>query len=91
MPTTVVLTDVIFAESPSTKIRVRWGDGTESEYSSLEGLINSVVELDQDELFAKNLALGWVLARSADLSNIATIRNKDFTFDLSNPSPIRVQ
>lgn len=88
MPTTVVLTEVI---DHGNYIEVRWGDGTGRYYSDISKITELVTSHDNNEELTKDLAIAWALARSPDLSTIATIANKNFTFNMSNPNPIRVQ
>jgi len=89
MATTVVLTDVV--KTTGGRVRVIFGDGTVLEFSDLAHLTEEVLETDQDAHLVRMMALGWILARQPTLDNIAPIRDKNFTFDLSNPSPIKVQ
>lgn len=87
MATTVVLKDVIKSGSI---VRIRFASGFEYEFSSLEQLTEWVSEVDTTDVVQK-LCVAWAQARSADLSNIATIRNKDFIFDPAAANMIRVQ
>ena len=90
MAVTVSLTSVVKAAAPSTKVTVNWADGTGQEFGSLVDLQRYLNEF-VDATLAKSFCLGYLMARSADLSNIASVAGKNFTIDLSNPSPIRVQ
>lgn len=67
-----------------------FSDGTSLEFHDLESLIpymNDVSNVDNTKI----ICIAYLLARSPDLSNTASVLNKDFIFDLSSPSPIRVQ
>lgn len=87
---TVTLVSVRFDDPPSTTVRVRWSDGTESEYPSLSAIESQAASVQTSDL-AKVMCLAYAKARSADLSNIASVANKDFILDLSAPQPIKVQ
>jgi hypothetical protein len=91
MASTVVLTAVVKAEAPSTACYVRFNDGTELEFANLATLQEWARQPDTDLSLTRKLCVAYALGRSSDLSNIASVRNKDFTFDLTNNSPIRVQ
>ena len=88
MPSTVVLTQVI---KSGEKVFVRWEGGDETEFASLAALTEDVREADNDIDLTRRMALSWILARQPTLDNIAPIQNKDFSFDLSSPNPIKVQ
>lgn len=87
--TTVVLTAVI--KDPDGRVRVRFADGSEREFGSLAMLRSVVLRRDQDVGLTQDLCLAYALARSADLSNVNSVANKSFIFDLSVAQPIKVQ
>lgn len=91
MATTVVLTNVVRDPAPSTVVRAQFSDGFELEFTDLEHLRLTVTGYDTDQTLTRHLCLAYTLARSSDLSNVSTVRNKNFTFDLSSNNPIRVQ
>jgi hypothetical protein len=91
MATTVVLTSVVKEAAPSTRVLVRFADGTELEFASMADLVASATEPDTSVSLTQRLCLAYTLARSADLSNLASTANKSFTFDLTSNNPIRVQ
>jgi hypothetical protein len=91
MASTVVLTEVVKAAAPSTACYVRFNDGTELEFASLGALQEWARQPDLDIGLTRRLCVAYALGRSADLSNTASVRNKDFTFDLTNNSPIQVR
>ncbi len=88
MPSTVVLTEVF--KPANGKVFVRYADGTELEFSSLAALEQELEEIDSNAGMTQMMALGWIHARQPLLNNINPIKDKDFTYDLSNPNPIRV-
>ena len=88
MASTVVLADVI---KYPTYLEVIWGDGNSTIYNDVEELSADALAVDTDQDLVKKLCLAYLLARSPQLTNIATVKNKDFIFDLSAPQPIKVQ
>lgn len=89
MATTVVLTDVVVL--PDGKVIVKFSDGSANEYADIQSLKDSVLGRDVDEGLTKDLCIAYTLGRSPDLSNIASTKNKNFTFDLTQNTCIRVQ
>jgi len=89
MATTVILRDVI--KQVNGTVLVNFEGGSQLEFTSLAALQEWARQADASVDLTQQLCVAYALARSADLSNVATVRNKDFTFDLSVNSPIRVQ
>lgn len=89
MATTVVLTAVV--KEAGGRCRVQFSDGSELEFNTLEEAKAWAREPDTDIFLTKRLCLAYALGRSEDLSNINSVKDKNFTFDLTNNSPIRVQ
>lgn len=82
-----VLTNVIITDG---RYRITFADGVEFEFNSLADIRSWLQDVDTIENTRK-CCVAYLKARSADLSNVANVRNKTFTFDLSLSSPIRVQ
>lgn len=91
MATSVTLTSVVKEPAPSTRVLVNFADGTSFEFVSLADLADWARSEDMDVRLTKQLCVAYALARSADLSSVASVANKNFTFDLTNNQPIRVQ
>jgi hypothetical protein len=91
MATTVSLTGVVFDPAPATSLSVQFSDGTGYQFNDMNHLRSIITGLDSDPDFTRKLCLAYLLARSPDLSNVASVKNKSFIFDLSSPSPIKVQ
>lgn len=89
MPTTVRI--ISKTDRGDGGIQIEFQGGRGRTFSDLADLQSQVLGNDDDLDLTQELCLAWWLARSADLSNEAVIMNKDFTFDLSNANPIRVQ
>jgi len=89
MPTTVVMTDLVI--HPSGNIDVVWNDGSTSQYPDLAMLSEQVTKHDNNQDLVKAMAIGWLLARQPTLSPITVLKDKNFTFDLSDPNPIKIQ
>lgn len=87
MPSTVVLTSVTRS---GEKVFVNFADGTQLEYESLQALTDALAELDTDVDKTRLMALGWIRLRQPTLEDVSQIAGRDFTFDLSSTSPIRV-
>lgn len=90
MATTVVLTNVIKEPPPSTRYLIDFSDGTQHEFADLAELTEWARRPDGDPESVQKICIAYALARSNDLSNVSTVLNKDFTFDLSAPSAIKV-
>jgi hypothetical protein len=86
MPT-VTLTDAI-ARQDGTFL-VKWADGSETELASPSQIDDLAQFFDEER--TKVACLAYLRARSPNLTNLASVRNKDFIFDLSAQSPIKVQ
>lgn len=69
---------------------LRFASGTEYEFDSLEAIAAYAEEIQTVDN-AEKLAIAYWLARDDDLSNINIILGKKLTFDVSQPSPIKVQ
>lgn len=91
MATTVTLVSVVKEPAPSTRVLVTFDDGTGFEFASLADLTDWARSADVDVRLTKQLCLAYALARSSDLATVASVANKNFTFDLANNQPIRVQ
>lgn len=89
MATQVILRSVI--KQPDGKVFVNFDNGSQREFTSIADLQAWARKPDTDVDLTEQLCIAWAVARSPELSNIATIQNKTFTFDLSAPNPIRVQ
>lgn len=89
------MTRVIKDSAPSTACRVRFSDGSEREYPSLQALQDDIRQLDDNGPVARDIAqrmcIAFALARSPTLDNVGTIRDRAFNLDLANATPIRVQ
>jgi hypothetical protein len=94
MATTVVLSNVIKEPAPSTRCRVQFTDGTELEFGTLAELREWALGIDSGPMGAeltRRMCLARLLALSPELTNINQIQGKNFTFDLTNAQPVRVQ
>ena len=89
MATTVVMTDLVI--QPGGYIDVVWNDGSTSQYQNLDRLTEQVTQHDNNQDLTKAMAVAWLLARQPTLSPITVLQNEDFTFDLSDPNPIKIQ
>lgn len=89
MPTTVQIASK--TDLAGGGIQIEFSDGHGLTFQSLQEIEQNIAVYDNDEDLTKFLCISWWLARSSDLSNTAVIVGKNFTFDLSNANPIRVQ
>lgn len=89
MATTVVLTDVVL--HPEGHVEVRWADNTGETFANIEAMRQHISQYDSDVDLTKALCMAFLMARSSDLTNTSPVRNRNFTFDLTHNSPIRVQ
>jgi hypothetical protein len=89
MATTVVLR--AFTKLANGTVSATFGDGSVMIFESLQQLLDGCRDVDLDQDLVKRLCLAYAAARSADLSNVASVLNKNYTFDLSAAQPIRVQ
>jgi hypothetical protein len=88
MAVTVVPTKIqVF---PAGYIDVMFSDSVGMTFNSLQELREYVQPRDRDRQLAKDLALGWILARQPSLTNVSAIIGKQFIFDLANAAPIRI-
>jgi hypothetical protein len=88
MPTTIILVKVV--TRPDNSIYVEYSDGQGAVYNSLEDMAIAVTSIDDNSDFTKNLLLAFLLRRSPNLSNLSSVLNRQFTFDLSANNPIRI-
>jgi hypothetical protein len=70
---------------------IRYGDGTELEFASIEEAVAWARSADTNIDMTRRMCAAYAEARSTNWANIAPVANKTFTFDLSAPSPIKVQ
>lgn len=92
MATTVVLTSVVKPAQPGPVYAyVNFADGTQLEFASLADLTAWAQEPDGSVGLTQRLCVAYALARSSDLSNVASVAGKNFIFDLSAAAPIKVQ
>lgn len=95
MPSSVVITERIF--HPNGHLEIQFEDGTTITWEgattdeSLALCQRDIDELDSNTEQTRFMAIGWIKSRQPDLSNMAPIQNKTFSYDLSNPNAIRVQ
>lgn len=89
MPTTVVLRDVL--KPSSGKIFVNFDGGTQLEFGSIEECREWALEPDEDVDLAQRMCLAYAYKRSDDLSNINSVKDKNFEVDFSAGSVIRVR
>lgn len=89
MPTTVTLTDVL--KPAGGRIYINFADGTQLEFNSLADVQAWATEADLNRTLVQQFCVAFAMARSADLNNIAIVKNKNFTLDLSDNAPIKVQ
>jgi len=91
MATTVVLTDVILGPP----VRVKFSDGTEFEFSSVDELNNWVDAMDDPDQEgsdnARRMCIAYLRKRSATYSQLNSVKDKNFIFDLGHAQVIRVQ
>jgi hypothetical protein len=90
MPTTVVLTDIVFDAAPSTVVRVRWSDGSELEFNHIDNVRQWYSQPEEDIDLTRKLCVAYAAARSFDFANLATVKDKPFTIDMSANNPIKV-
>lgn len=88
MATTVVLTKV--EKRANGSVYVEFGDGSGIIYPHLDDLKLDARAPDTNVDLTKKLVLAYALARSENLTNVASIQGKQFIFDLTNNNPIRV-
>lgn len=89
MATQVILRSVV--KQASGTVLVNFDSGNQREFSSMADLQEWARSPDTSVDLTEQLCTAWAVARSPELTNIATIQNKTFTFDLSSPNPIKVQ
>ena len=91
MATTVSLISVVREPAPSTRVLVNFADGSQLDFPDLASLVAWAQQADQSRDLTQQMCVAYAAARSPDLSNVASVSGKNFTFDLSAPSPIKVQ
>lgn len=85
---TVVLTSV--TTDQDGKVRIRFDNGAELEFNSLAEVQAWALLPDTSVDLTQQLCVAYAINRSPDLSNLASVQGRTFTFDLSNNNPIRV-
>ena len=83
-----VLSNVI--KNADGSCRIQFADGNEFSFNSLADIAAWIADVDGLDNTRK-VCVAFLKARSSDLTNLATVRNKTFTFDLTAPAPIKVQ
>jgi hypothetical protein len=72
------------------RVYANFADGNSLEFQNLENLKTHIDQLvDQHQVMI--MCLAWALARSADLSNINTVKDKKFVVDFSVANPVQVK
>ena len=72
------------------RVYANFADGNSLEFQSIANLKEHVDQL-VDQHQAMIMCLAWALARSADLSNINTVKDKRFVVDFSASNPVQVK
>jgi len=76
---------------PDGRVSIMFADGFGQEFSSLAEFQAWATQIDTSVDAAKQMCCAYLLSRSPNLSNTASVRNKSFVVDFSSPSPIKVQ
>ena len=87
---TVTLVSIKKADPPRTTVYANFSNGDQIEFESLAAIDQAAREMQNTEK-TYLVCVCYAKARSADLSNIQTVANKQFTFDLTAQQPIKVQ
>ena len=74
----------------SGRVYVTFEDGAQLEFGSLADVQAAARDIDSDVQLTRMLLIAWWLARSPGGSNESLIKGKTLTFELSGPSPIRI-
>lgn len=90
MATSVTLTSVQ-KDAQTGKVYINFAGGFQIEFNSITDVAAWAQGIDKDVDVTRQMCVAYALARSSDLSNINSVANKVFSFDLSAPQPIKVQ
>jgi hypothetical protein len=77
--------------NPNGSVSLRFTDGSGVDLPSRSALQQFGQSIEYDPDCAKKLLIAWWQSRSADFANFNLVSGKRLTFDLSSPSPIKVQ
>ena len=81
-----------FTVHANGNVSIVFSDGAGVDFGSLTACKNWALGLeDSDPDLAKKLLVAWWSARNPALSNTSLVIGKKLTFDLTSPSPIKVQ
>lgn len=72
------------------RVEFLFSDGSGREYGSMEAVREDMADLDSDVDRTKRIAIGYWLARDANLSNISLVRDKAITFDMADNNAIKL-
>lgn len=90
MAVSATLLRIIKESAPSTRVLVRWGDGTELEFQDIAAARDYALQAEDMET-AKRILLGRFFAGNHDGANPSTIEGRTITFDLLAQNTITVR
>ena len=90
MAVTATLSSVVFETDPSTRILVKWSNGSEWEFNGKQELKGAAGAIDDDvDLARKMLLVRWIRANPT-LNNPSLVEGKTITFDVTATPMIQI-
>lgn len=90
MAVTATLLRIIAEPRPSTRVRIRWSDGNENEFATIEEARVWAQEAETEEN-AKRILIGRFYAANHDGANPATVEGRICTLDLLAQNTVSVR
>lgn len=90
MAVSATLLRIINEPAPSTRVRMRWADGEELEFASIDDARQWALQAEQVET-AKRVLIGRFYASNHDGANPSTVEGRTITVDLLAQNTITVR
>ena len=90
MAVSVTLSRIIKEQAPSTRVLIRWTDGTEQEFATLEEARLYALSAEDPDL-ARKILIGRFFAANHDGANPSTVENRTITLDLLAQNTVSVR
>lgn len=90
MALSATLLRIIRADAPATTVRIRWADGDEQEFATVEDARNWALGAEASDTI-KRIAIGRFFAGNHDGANPATAEGRTYTIDLLSQNTISVR
>lgn len=81
---------IVSAEKFRGSLYARFEDNTEIEIE-MKALRDRIRDLEDDKDFLRMICLGYLLKRSADVSDLSSLLGRKMIFDLSHSNPLRTR